>query len=535
MTRKRRREEKKSSSFSSKKIIAYAAIGILALAAVSAAMFSRSQPATDPAEESRKQAITQFQSRFCGQEGQASSTQYVSEIKLPSDCEMPLAIQVDDGRVWYVSTKHGTLGSYDIANANFEEEHIVPSWPVRSGPTTFSMSWSARADNSGNIWFTDERQKAIWRFNKSSETFDVFYVPANLPASIDFDSGGNIYFIGIQSQSIFFGDVTAMSNGTSEGIKEIGLPLEGFTGIQGGITTGSLVVDDENNDVWVSLLAFQQKGQLLRYDVDSDEVNRIVDLPDDLSSPVGLTLDGSGRVWVTDHGTNIFFRYDPASEQITKFVTSIASSRIYGGTTPPIAYTLPYWIQKSPDDNSLWFNEHTGNKMARFDPDSLVLTEYWIPSQNSDWAVCPPDAETCGTANALQFSAGRDGQVWFSEWTENKMGSVDTGKAAPLTISAQDRVSVARGSSVEIPVTIDASVDFDGQMMAAGTFTPTAQLGDSTGIFSEESVEISGGDSKQVSYTFSPAEGLGSGEYTIMIGAGDDEVSVLKAVTVAVV
>jgi uncharacterized membrane protein len=71
-------------------------------------------------------------------------------------------------------------------------------------------------------------------------------------------------------------------------------------------------------------------------------------------------------------------------------------------------------------------------------------------------------------------------------------------------------------------------------MMASGTFLPNGMLGNSSGIFSEESVSISGG-SKQVSYTFTPAENLAAGQYIIMVGAGNDDVSLMKAVRVNIV
>lgn len=511
-------------------------IGILAVAAVSVALFARSTPAPDPAEEAKKEAIRVFQARFCGSEDPARSTPYVNEIQLPSECEMPLAVEVDGDRVWYVSTKEGILGSYNIAEAKFDKENEIPSWPARSTPTGFSMAWAAKADGIGNIWFTDERQKALWKFNKSAQTFEIFAVPANLPASMDFDSDGNIYFIGVQSRSIFVGDISTMKNGTSEGITEIALPLEGFAGIDSKlITTGSLVVDKKSNDVWVSLLAFQQKGQLFKYDLDADRVEKTVDLPSDLSSPVGMTTDASGNLWVTDHGTSIFFKYDNTSGEITKFVTSVASPRIYGGTTPPNAYTLPYWIETSPDDGALWFNQHTGNKMARFDPEELVLTEYWIPSQNSNWAACPPGAEGCGLANGLQFSSGENGQVWFTEWTQNNIGHVDAKKQVPVSVVVPESVTVTRGGIVEIKVGINGSLDFVGKMMAAGTFTPTGMLGNAGGIFSEESVSVAAGGSKMISYTFSPSEAIAPGQYVIMIGAGNDDISVMKAVKVNVV
>ena len=70
------------------------------------------------------------------------------------------------------------------------------------------------------------------------------------------------------------------------------------------------------------------------------------------------------------------------------------------------AYTLPYWIHKA-DDGSLWFNEHTGNKIAHFLPNNNTLIEYWIPSQNKLFSQCDPESTIeCGIANALQLSVG---------------------------------------------------------------------------------------------------------------------------------
>jgi virginiamycin B lyase len=395
------------------------------------------------------------------------------------------------------------------------------------------MPWTVKVDGSGNVWFTDQND-LIWRFNKDSESFDMFKVPARYPSVIDFDASGNIYLIGINSKSVYFGDLSIMKNGTSDGFTEIPLPLDGFLGINPQlVTSGLLAVDNDRHDVWVSLLAFEQKGQIFRYDIDTGKIDQTVNLPADLSSPVGATVDNSGNLWVADHGTSIFFKYDPVQDKITKFVTSVASPKIYGGKTPSNAYTLPYWLATG-QDGSLWFNEHFGNKIARFDTEKLTLTEYWIPSQNKNWAACPPGSATCGIANALQFSLSPNNQAWISEWTENKIAKLDTAKQIPIEVLAPDEITVARRDSAEIKVTISASGDFIGKMMAAGTFMPNGMFGNSTGIFSEDSVSVSGG-SKQVSLTFTPAEDMAAGQYIMMVGAGNDDVSVLTAVRVNVV
>jgi virginiamycin B lyase len=534
---------KKITSPSSKKIIVYAIIGIVAVTAVYVFTSSRSGPEVGgPAAnmQQNNEAMEQrFEQQFCGTDTSPNSNAYIAEVSLPSECEMPVGIASDGAKVWYVSTKRGLLGSYDNATGRFAE-YEIPSWPTRSLPfaavPSWSMSWTVKVDgDGGNVWFTDQNN-TIWRFNQSTQDFDMFKVPAKYPSMMDFDSNGNLYFIGINSQALFFGNVSRMLNATSEGFREISLPLEGFSGISKDlITSGGLVVDKEQNDVWVSLLSFQQKkGQLFQYDIETNRVISIVDLPPALGAPVGMELDNYGNVWVADHGTSTFFKYDPAMDNITTFVTSIASSKIYGGNTPPNAYTLPYWIDKGVD-GSLWFNEHTGNKIARFYPEELALVEYWVPSQNRAWTLCPPEATACGIANVMQFAVDPVNQLWFSEWTENKIAKLDTSKQVPITVLTPAEVSVAKGESTEIKVTVTAASDFSGEMMAAGTFMPNGALGNSTGIFSEEPVSVSAGGSKEVSYTFTAADNLEQGRYMIMLGAGNDDVTYMKAVRVNII
>jgi len=530
---------KTKTSQSSKKIIIYAIVGIVAIAAVYISMSWRSAPeinnpaTTAPDDETRAQL---FEQQFCGPNTSPNLNAYINEVALPSECQMPVGIAVDGSKIWYVSTKRGILGSYDSTTGTFMQ-YEIPSWPTRSLPFTavpsWLMSWTVKLDSSGgNVWFTDQNN-TIWRFSQSTGDFEMFKVPAKYPSMMDFDSNGNLYIIGINSQSLFFGNVSSFQNGTSEGFREIALPLEGFSGINPNlITSGGLVVDNERNDVWVSLLAFQQKrGQLFQYDIETDRVVRIVDLPQDLGAPVGMELDNYGKVWVADHGTSTFFNYDPASDNITRFVTSTASPKIYGGNTPPNAYTLPYWIDRGAN-GSLWFNEHTGNKMARFDPDELALVEYWVPSQNRAWTLCAPEATTCGIANVMQFGVDQNNQTWFSEWTENKIAKLDASKPVPIAVTGPTEVTFAKGESAEIRLTLVASSDFNGEMMAAGTFTPTGALGNSTGIFSEQSVSVRSGSAKEISFTFTPADDLEQGQYIMMLGAGNDEVSYMKAVRV---
>src|SRR5215469_13822001 len=163
---------------------------------------------TQPITNSNNPSIEQFKNQFCGLNSIPNSNNYVTEYRLPHTCEMPLGIAVDNqaGKVWYVSTKQGVLGDYNLITKKFDKEISIPVWNVRKYPMDFSNVWSVKVDSKGNsIWFTDEKQNTIWRYSKAFG-FDMYKIPEKSsafgtisPVSLDFDSKGNVYFVGIHS------------------------------------------------------------------------------------------------------------------------------------------------------------------------------------------------------------------------------------------------------------------------------------------------------------------------------------------------
>ena len=506
---------------------------------------------------SRAAAIEQYQRQFCGLNSTPNANDYITEYKLPATCEMPLGILVDGqaGKVWYVSTKQGTLGSYDLVTHKFDKELTIPIWNVRNIPTDNSQVWSVKEDKNGNIWFTDEKQNAIWRYNKTLG-FEIYKVPESskafgttYPVSIDFNSKGNVYFVGIRSPALWFGNVTEMKNDTSNGITKIPIPTNAFKGIDPDVvSTGSIAVDNKKNVVWISMLSFPSKGEILRYNITSKTFDTF-NMPSGLNSPVGIAVDNNDNLWATNHATDIFFMLNATNGRITTYATSRASPLIYGlnnvNSVPEGAYTLPYWIETG-SDGSLWFNEHEGNKIARFEPSNDSLYEYWIPTQDRLWGNCPPNSQTCGIANALQFSTGQNGQTWFTEWSENKIGSLATNyKQLPFSVSVlPQELTIKGGQTVGVKVNVSATTmrlfqnhsDSTVEMLVSGTFTEEGGLGNSTGTFSQESFPMQDLErGKQVSFIFTPATNLRPGEYMLMLGAQNNEVGMLKAIKVHII
>ena len=557
---------RRSDQLKNKNILVYGTIGIIAVIIVSYVVLfkapnnninnamSGNNSTAHLIANSRAAALEQYQKQFCGLNSIPHSNNYITEYELPARCEMPLGILVDNqaGKVWYVSTKQGTVGSYDLATHKFDKELNIPIWNVRSIPTDNSQVWSVKEDRSRNIWFTDEKQNAIWRYSKSAGGFEMYKVPemskefgTAYPVSIDFDSKGNVYFVGIRTPALWFGNTTEMKNGTSNGISKIPIPTGGFKGIDPDlISIGSIAVDSKRNVVWISMLSFPSKGEVLRYNITSKTFDTF-NMPVGLNSPVGIAVDDNGNPWITDHATSLFFMLNASNGKTATYSTSRASPQIYGVNNeisiPEAAYTLPYWIEKG-SNGSLWFNEHEGNKIARFQPSDKTLYEYWIPTQNRLWGNCPPNSRTCGIANALQFSSGQNGQTWFTEWSENKIGNLRPDyNQLPFYVSASPQeMPIKRGQPVVIKVNVSGTTATPSnstvKMVASGTFTPGGDLGNSTGSYSQEFLSIPRMHAiKQVSFIFTPASNLKPGEYSLMLGAQNSEVGILKAVKVKLI
>ena len=509
--------------------------------------FGDQQDFSKQQESSKQQAIEKFKNQFCGINSKPNSNQYIKEIKLNNECEMPLAIIYDDNveGLWYISTKQGSLILYQPESHIFTK-YDIPTWPSRDNPIDSSQVWDLKLDPSNeNLWFTDEKQNLIWKFSKQNKEFEHFKIPeTNLsfgtiyPVSIDFDNNGHIFFAGIRSQSLWMGNLSLMKSNTSDGIAQIPLPIENFKDFDPSvISTGSIVVDKKNNNVWVSVLAFGYKGQIYKYDITNKSFKKY-DLGD-LSSPVGMTIDEKGNIWVSDHGTSIFVKLNPINGSLTKFITSTASQKIFAGEeVNGQAYTLPYWMKKG-QNNSIIFNEHTGNKIGKFFPDELKLVEYWIPSQNKLFGQCKLDLpeNSCGIGNVLQLTDETyNRSIWFTEWSENKIGYVNTSIPLPFSIKTENNeITLTPGESKEIRFKINAHNDSSLHPISSSTLTPSGDLGTSYGIFSENSIALKKDESKEISFVFTLSNDVAMGNYILMLGAEDDIISISKAILIKVI
>lgn len=478
-------------------------------------------------------------------------TDFIREYTLPFPCSQPVGITVqqqevngsnteNNQRIWIAATWIGYLVIFDPNSQSFSDFIKIPNWKTKG--EFGSMVWDMEFDKKGNLWFTDQVNNAIWRYFPTDKRFEMYKVPTNgsYPSSIAFDSQGSVWFSEIFGKKLGVIDPVKASNNTSDGIQEYQLNLSEEEGFE---TMGPLIITNggSNNDgnsnrsetVWFTAVDFPDAGHVIKFDINQKKFE-VLRLAKGVGVPVGIVEDDKERLWINDHATNLFFMFEPQTGKVIKYSTSLPTSR--NSTT-----TLPYYNMYK--DGRLWFNEHEGNAIAYFDTANSTLVEYQIPSRGEAWG---------NTSNPLQFTLDNNGSAWFTEWTENKFGVLDSEKAKkiPLWISIPensttiglDKEKDRDGKSIKIFVypnrsNIDAGIKGEPvEMTVAGTMSHTGKLWNLTGQFSEEEFYFSeGGTGPQiVTLKLTPDEDLVPGSYMLTVGARYDTVTYSKMVNLNV-
>jgi virginiamycin B lyase len=494
----------------------------------------------DTAYAEGKQLSVKNERYLCGTPF-ASSTQYIEEYYIPLTCSQPVGITVDSNdKIWFVSTWSGYLVVFDPDLRQFVDFVEIPNWKTKG--TFGSMVWSMEFDKEGNLWFTDQVNDAIWRYFLNEKKFEIYKVPTrgSYPQGLSIDDKGMIWFSEIFGKRIGVLDPSKVIDNTTSGITEYP-----FDDIEYETMGPGLISKNNNNTIWFSTVTYPEGGNIVSFDVINKNFT-VFELPEGSGVPVGIAEDNEGVLWINDHATNLFFRFDPKTLQITKYSTSLPTSR--NDTT-----TLPYW--NIARDGKIWFNEHEGNAIAYFDTMNSTLVEYQIPTKGILWG---------NTSNPLKFTIDKEGSVWFTEWSENKIGVLQSNKISDLPLwltLSKNKITLDTSSgsgdtlminlypnstyfgeqsrdnnmpmhNVPIKITAATSITSSGKL-----WNITTSLDNDTIYFENDSVTgIKSYDHTPLSIEMEvkPIKGLLPGNYTLTIGARYETVSYSKIIDLVV-
>ncbi len=466
--------------------------------------------------------------QFCGT-GEAKSTAYVREYKIPTDCTNPLAIVTDyDGTVWFVQSNTGNVSKFDPLTESFTEFEN-PSWPDGGRSVMWGMDYAP----DGSLWFTDDFFDAVWKFSP----FDGSYGLVEYPAG---EGGAMPQKISVLGSDIVFNDFIG-------GKMVILTPLENDANMLmiPPIINGSVASDfdtDAEKNIWFTSWVFPQSGLLAKFDYggysetpggsDLQEFMSLFPLPEDATTINGVAVHDDGNVWLADTSSSFFFAFDPATSRFTKFVTSNPDVSTYGNATGVVKspVTRPYWIDTDGAGNIV-FTEQTANRIGVFDPSQERLVEYLVPSKNPNWADCG-DMEDCGVAQVFDFAIHGE-KIWFTEWVENNIGVVDTSVALPFDVDlGTGIVAVSPGSPTITTFTVTPN---GGQELPGmSPFAASSEYFLGVGTELPEAFQDGHDGARTITAMVAATEDAVPGQYKVLLGAQTDEVSVGKFLTVVV-
>lgn len=198
-----------------------------------------------------------------------------------------------DGRVWFVGQTGDYVATLDPEAGKFERIDL----PEGAGPHTVIT-------NESGAWYAGNRMQHIGRIDPASGDIEAIPMPgdgARDPHTMDFTSGGDIWFTAQHGNQIGFLDV----QGREITLHEVSTPRARPYG---------LVVDNDDRP-WVVLFGTHK---LATVDPATGEIEEI-ELPREEARPRRLAVTEDGMVWYVDFVEGYLGRYDPSSGEIKEW------------------------------------------------------------------------------------------------------------------------------------------------------------------------------------------------------------------------
>jgi virginiamycin B lyase len=502
---------------------------------------------TDPNNTTPKtkiiETLSEKEKQFLCGDNIPKSNHYIEEFLVnPILCGGPVGIAVDDkNNIWIGSGRAGHIFMFNPQSNAFDKSIPIPNWPNQED--LGSRIWDMKFDKNGNLWFTDEKSGSIWKYFTKEGKFENYRLPGKgaYPLSLVLDTDNNVWFTQINGKGLGFLNQSQVENNSSKGISELDMSKQVQSETMGPISKGYEFEDNNNTDTgkahkifWFSTVSYPVGGQLVKYN-DTDSTLTIHELTHTHSVPISVAEDEKGNVWTNDFPSSLFLMLDPKTGHTKHYSTSFPST---ANTT-----TLPYYNEYK--NGKVWFNEHYGNAIAFFDPENKTLVEYGIPSKNMLWG---------NNSNALRFTFDNNGSVWFTEWTENKIGVLPKEKMNSLPISlsvSKDKMVIDskrnKGDTIDVSIypnkLNDSGNTANITMFVTSSISKNGALTNLTSNFSQTLFSIKNptynttapAQPLKTTLEIKPTEKASPGNYTLTISARhNNEITYSKIIDLAI-
>jgi virginiamycin B lyase len=384
------------------------------------------------------------------------------EYAIPTQGALPQGISVGpDGNVWFAEVQVGKLGLLPKGSSQIVEI-ALPKGP--SGLSCGPIGVTALTDA---VWVTCEFSNQIDEFSPSTQTFEAFDLPVPFSAPLQtlFDDRGNFWFTAANAEMLGYATTSMLVNGTSNGIQEFA-PVN------------------------------QTYAYVFTNPLQSAPIVTSIRVP----SQIAFSPDGKS-IWLTEHAASSFDRYTISTKTLLKYWTSRPQDTSF-------PQSLPNGIAVDKD-GVVWFTEHYGNAIARFDPVSEQLSEYKIPCCNASLAV------------TLYLTLDSNGSIWFSEFNGHAIGElVAVPGIVGLSLSlSPGGATLNPGGSTTFTVSgsLPAGAKQTDVALAISGMTPSGALSNLSAAFSSPDLTLTPGGNESSTLTIT-GHGVYPGIYYLTVG-----------------
>ena len=299
----------------------------------------------------------------------------VTEYDLPSPLIQPHDVMLDrQGTVWYSDFGQMFLGKMDPKTGK------VTQYPIPENKKGFPVgTLNLEFDKDDNPWVGVMYQGAVARFDRKTETFQLFATPKEWDTNADQlghlalrgtpvdnkvwiknSDGNNIYRLDLVSQKF----------------ETLGSFKDPRTGRR--IGTYGLHSDAENN---IYLLDFSA-GNIVKIDAKT-KLPTVYLTPTPNSRPRRGRVDDQDRLWFAEYEGNAIGMFDPKTEKISEWKV-------------PTPWSAPYDAMAG-NNGEAWAGSMLTDRVARLDIKSGTYTEYQLPHPTNIRRVFVDDRKTPGT------------------------------------------------------------------------------------------------------------------------------------------
>jgi virginiamycin B lyase len=319
-----------------------------------------------------------------------------------------------DNELWFTDQYNNRIGRI-APNGVFDTFYSVPTAEAQLGDIT--------AGPDGNMWFLENLVDQIGKVTPDGQITE-YRLPNNASNLQHIVAGpdGNLWFtLGSANVTAVVGRIT--TNGT---VSEFSVPGNSAFHTPVGIAAGP------DGALW---LTEPYSNEIVRMSTSGQVQEFTTGISSD-AFPVNIVAGSDGALWFTEQGNSQIGRITTHGV-VTEFSTGIRpNSQLDAITLGP--------------DGAVWFMEegaHIANQVGRITTSGQV-SEYVIPTYDH---------------SGLSITAGRDGNVWFTETNPGNIGKVDLSALVPRLAfgAAAYSVNEAAGS---ITITIQRGGDLSGQL-----------------------------------------------------------------------